>query len=282
MPKVRSSGRSQATTDSGRRRLLPEQLEALQALYDETSHPTKEERAALAAELGMELKSVNVWYQNKRRSMKRQAAAWKPENDTASVISSTSTSSIITSRSVLGRNSSFSLDCIASARERKDKTQIRPPLTPKRNRQSRPCSHSPDPNHLWEYLPSSPTTAPPSSPSRESTLLSALPPNSKTMRSLEWACAKERASRKYKILEDDDDFFGPASMEIREVESMLFDQGEDTEIEQDEAITPENSMEIWANVITPLRPGYIGDRTLGTPSHPDVQAAITLLDFKEH
>lgn len=36
-----------------RRRLLPEQVSALQSLYEVKSHPSKEERAALAAELGM-------------------------------------------------------------------------------------------------------------------------------------------------------------------------------------------------------------------------------------
>jgi len=234
-----------------RRRLLPHQLVALQALYDATTHPTKEQRGTLAVELGLELKAVNVWYQNKRRSMKKQALVWKPENgvggsqSTRKVASATLKASTST---IQRRSSSFSLDCIASARERKEGTKrnTRPPLTPKRNPQVPNRSRSPDTGGLWEYLPSS-SPAPPSSPSAESAFLSALPQRSKTMRSLEWACAKERATRKHRVLESDDDV--PA-LELDAVEAMLEgDCGEDTEV--DEAITPNTSIDGFPLIATP-------------------------------
>ena len=122
----------------------------------------------------------------------------------------------------LGR--AYSLDVIASSRELKDTTDLwwqrragaytlahrsyRMPLSPRRNRAQSRRSASPiagpskvhaasngrsDTRELWEHIPSSPLL-PPSSPSDDAARFAALPPSSKVLRSLEWACAKDRVN----------------------------------------------------------------------------------------
>ncbi|KAI0714929.1 hypothetical protein C8Q76DRAFT_617935 [Earliella scabrosa] len=58
-----------------RHRHAPHQLAALNELYDKTEHPSLEERTALAERLGMETKTVNSWFQNKRASSKKRHKA---------------------------------------------------------------------------------------------------------------------------------------------------------------------------------------------------------------
>ncbi|KAH9837341.1 uncharacterized protein C8Q71DRAFT_757793 [Rhodofomes roseus] len=48
------------------------QLAALNELYDKNEHPSLEERTSLAERLGMETKTVNSWFQNKRASCKKR------------------------------------------------------------------------------------------------------------------------------------------------------------------------------------------------------------------
>ncbi|KAJ2918354.1 hypothetical protein MD484_g2063, partial [Candolleomyces efflorescens] len=55
-----------------RHRHSPEQLAALNSLFDRNEHPPLEARAALAERLGMETKTVNAWFQNKRASSKKR------------------------------------------------------------------------------------------------------------------------------------------------------------------------------------------------------------------
>ncbi|RXW24587.1 hypothetical protein EST38_g1278 [Candolleomyces aberdarensis] len=55
-----------------RHRHSPEQLAALNELFDRNEHPPLEQRAALAERLGMETKTVNAWFQNKRASSKKR------------------------------------------------------------------------------------------------------------------------------------------------------------------------------------------------------------------
>ncbi|KAH9949395.1 homeobox-domain-containing protein [Amylocystis lapponica] len=48
------------------------QLAALNELYDQNEHPSLEDRTSLAERLGMETKTVNSWFQNKRASSKKR------------------------------------------------------------------------------------------------------------------------------------------------------------------------------------------------------------------
>ncbi|KAI0051244.1 homeobox-domain-containing protein [Auriscalpium vulgare] len=69
-----------------RKRADARQLEALNNTFQRTAFPSTEERAALAKELDMSARSVQIWFQNKRQSMKqgsRQAGA--PSGNTSSI-----------------------------------------------------------------------------------------------------------------------------------------------------------------------------------------------------
>ncbi|KAJ7103510.1 hypothetical protein B0H15DRAFT_812493 [Mycena belliarum] len=56
----------------GRHRHSPAQLAGLHELYQATTHPTLDQRIALAKSLGLETKSVNSYFQNKRASTKKR------------------------------------------------------------------------------------------------------------------------------------------------------------------------------------------------------------------
>ncbi|KAH9897793.1 hypothetical protein C8Q73DRAFT_640209, partial [Cubamyces lactineus] len=58
-----------------RHRHSASQLAALNELYEKNEHPSLEERTALAHRLGMETKTVNSWFQNKRASSKKRHKA---------------------------------------------------------------------------------------------------------------------------------------------------------------------------------------------------------------
>ncbi|KAG9313969.1 hypothetical protein JVU11DRAFT_4744 [Chiua virens] len=55
-----------------RHRHSPVQLAALNELFERSEHPLLEERTDLAERLGMETKTVNAWFQNKRASTKKR------------------------------------------------------------------------------------------------------------------------------------------------------------------------------------------------------------------
>ncbi|KAH6916666.1 hypothetical protein BKA70DRAFT_1250227 [Coprinopsis sp. MPI-PUGE-AT-0042] len=55
-----------------RHRHAPEQLVALNELFEKDEHPPLDVRSALAERLGMETKTVNAWFQNKRASSKKR------------------------------------------------------------------------------------------------------------------------------------------------------------------------------------------------------------------
>ncbi|KAJ7092751.1 hypothetical protein C8R44DRAFT_750244 [Mycena epipterygia] len=55
-----------------RHRHSPAQLAALNGLYEQTEHPTLNQRIALAQSLGLETKSVSSYFQNKRASTKKR------------------------------------------------------------------------------------------------------------------------------------------------------------------------------------------------------------------
>ncbi|KZT02426.1 uncharacterized protein LAESUDRAFT_815280 [Laetiporus sulphureus 93-53] len=255
-----------------RRRLQHDQTIALLAVFEEKTHPTKEERTALAEELGIELKTVSAWFQNRRRTIKKRAAAWKrcmQEN-------------LPDSKGNMSRQGSrLSLDCIVSSRERPTAPDIpslpQPPLTPHRinlRMMRRPITPLKQPKKLWEYIPSSPP-APPSSPTADSQRLAALPKSSRTLRSLEWACAKARAEKKVEG-DADEDLDVPQLVLDGETRGGQHD-GNDTEVEDHEAITPDNSICEMVTYQSPF--GALGEGTDEKAPSVDMEAAMALLGF---
>ncbi|KAG2155691.1 hypothetical protein DEU56DRAFT_768682 [Suillus clintonianus] len=59
-------------TKKPRHRHSPNQLAALNELYEKNEHPSLDDRTELAEKLGMETKTVNAWFQNKRASTKKR------------------------------------------------------------------------------------------------------------------------------------------------------------------------------------------------------------------
>ncbi|KAI5998063.1 hypothetical protein EDD15DRAFT_2386812 [Pisolithus albus] len=75
---ARGADKPQDAADSGkpskkpRHRHTATQLAALNELFEKGDHPSLEDRVELAERLGMETKTVNAWFQNKRASTKKR------------------------------------------------------------------------------------------------------------------------------------------------------------------------------------------------------------------
>ncbi|KAF8807943.1 homeobox-domain-containing protein [Phlegmacium glaucopus] len=80
-----------------RHRHSPQQLAALNDLFDKSEHPSLDKRSELAERLGMETKTVNAWFQNKRASSKKRTRSVPsyvtPPQDNSLVIHLSSTHS---------------------------------------------------------------------------------------------------------------------------------------------------------------------------------------------
>ncbi|KAH9857984.1 hypothetical protein C2E23DRAFT_802217 [Lenzites betulinus] len=261
---------------STRKRLAPAQTSVLVSVFEVKTHPTREERALLAAELSMELKAVNAWFQNKRRTLKKSCSGcgWSkgslPENKHVRPAKGL--------KKLPRSESPISLERVVSSHELPYKPKPlyapRAPTTPRR-RAGVGVS-----KQIWEYLPSSPPTQP-SSPGNAEPVLS-LASRSQRARSLEWACAKARVERKTSTRvadsdedEDEDEDVPMLVLDRISVEKRSLRGHESTDSEdEEEAITP--------NVSTELLPPFVvsPDRTekeLG--KNVDMEAAMALLRF---
>ncbi|KAG2141041.1 homeobox-domain-containing protein [Suillus clintonianus] len=222
LSRTSSTASISSTDDTARRtrkRFSTVQLMMLEQLFHRTSHPTREEREALASTAGMEIKSVTIWFQNKRQTERKVAL-----HNATNVSNEDASSSPLThghassSRHVHSRSVSISglhtprrritpprprpsLDRVAARSE----SRLQPPRTPTK-------PHNPHAS-LWDNMPSSPL-APASPPTRD------LVDFVGSGRTLEWACAAARLSEKRKVDEKD----------------------VETEEEEMEAITPEGSL----------------------------------------
>ncbi|KAK0185172.1 homeodomain transcription factor [Armillaria mellea] len=186
-----------------RKRFTSVQLMMLENLFHQTSHPSREQRDGVAKAGAMELKSVTIWFQNKRQMERKGSLNSIPSPcdttvDTAPMPKPKPKSKPKPYASQLTARPS--LDHIASRSERHHT-----PGTPSR-KQDRNAS-------LWDNMPSSPPAPPTSPPEKEYVAFGKL-----TRRhTLEWACARRRMAEKER---------GPA------------DDGDETDDPTDEAITP--------------------------------------------
>ncbi|KAF9245799.1 hypothetical protein BU15DRAFT_40532 [Melanogaster broomeanus] len=249
-----------------RRRNTPVQLEALQQSFEITPHPTREQRQALANQLGMELKSVTNWFQNRRQTTRRKSLSWN-ENKFTKTRHSLRRHGPKDSLKPGRNRSAVSLDCIAALSERT-------PLTPRKSNVKEETTHSPP--ELWKHMLSSPTV-PQSSPGLEEARMAILPSRAKTFRSLEWACLK---ARREKWVDDVADEL--PTLPALERSGDTDDAG--TETEDEEVITPESSVNLspQSDASSRLRmEGHdIFTVSKTAPQSQDVEAALTLLGFK--
>ncbi|KAI9460516.1 hypothetical protein BJY52DRAFT_259415 [Lactarius psammicola] len=184
-----------------RKRPSVAQLQRLQTIFDTSRYISKEERNVLAHEIGLDVKFITVWFQNRRQSDKRKAwtkkdRAKKKENTYHRIRIHT-----VFSKPVV------SLDQIASRLERVQSPAL--PDTPRTVLSTQRPENSLEPatptrskpKALWAHMPSSPPDAP-SSPPSDSLRSMTAPCLVKSGKSLEWACAKERMGNKYRLKQD--------------------------------------------------------------------------------
>ncbi|KAF5332869.1 hypothetical protein D9611_005183 [Ephemerocybe angulata] len=170
-----------------RKRFTNAQLTMLETLFHRNSHPSREEREAVAKAGQMEIKSVTIWFQNKRQT-ERKSAANKESSANSRTVSPTFSSGT-SSRCSSALGSRPSLDRVASRTELRNPTHSHTPHTPTRRHTT---SEGMGSNHIWDHMPSSPLV--PASPAGSEYLDYTKQARSK--RTLEWACAAARISDK--------------------------------------------------------------------------------------
>ncbi|TFK18706.1 hypothetical protein FA15DRAFT_675089 [Coprinopsis marcescibilis] len=169
-----------------RKRFTNTQLTMLENLFHQTSHPSREERESVAKAGQMEIKSVTIWFQNKRQTERKTAASKESSGRTVSP-----TSTVSSSKSVSSLGARPSLDRIATRTEMRNHHS---PRTPRR--QAAASNHGS--GAIWDHMPSSPLV-PPSPASSGSEYLD-FTKNSRSKRTLEWACAAARVQDKDQCL----------------------------------------------------------------------------------
>ncbi|KAL1762512.1 hypothetical protein FB107DRAFT_253757 [Schizophyllum commune] len=70
-----------------RNRHSPSQVAALKEVYDKNDHPPLEDRTQLAQKLGMQIKTVNAWFQNRRASSRKRTQRAEAHTDPSRSIS---------------------------------------------------------------------------------------------------------------------------------------------------------------------------------------------------
>ncbi|KAI5121846.1 hypothetical protein M0805_003279 [Coniferiporia weirii] len=70
---VGAASTAKSTSKRTRKRFSHEQLIVLEQAYHKTSHPSREERELVAEKTGMDVKSVSIWFQNKRQTERKIA-----------------------------------------------------------------------------------------------------------------------------------------------------------------------------------------------------------------
>jgi len=146
--------------------------------------------------LPRDLKAVTIWFQNKRQTTKRPQRSAKenviPEYKPIPMRKSKSFP-LVASRPA---RRTVSLDHFADRYQQPgfSPSANAPPLTPRGTNVHAPPSAKVNKSDIWKHMLSSPIA--PVSPTADVSRFSLLPPRSKSMRSLEWACAKDRAATK--------------------------------------------------------------------------------------
>ncbi|KZS93350.1 hypothetical protein SISNIDRAFT_454521 [Sistotremastrum niveocremeum HHB9708] len=178
-----------------RRQYTTYQLKVLSEAYKRDNNPTREERSVVASEIGMDIKLVSVWFQNKRQADRKAAlhnitnhqnnGLLPPTSPLADLCKSRQGGTVILERTGKRTASRPSLEHVASRSELRfsKATENIPWITDSAVFASPQSSRS---RPLWDSMPSSPIT--PSSPPCPD-ILSHTPRNT-----LEWACAAARIS----------------------------------------------------------------------------------------
>ncbi|KXN85742.1 Homeobox protein Hox-A2 [Leucoagaricus sp. SymC.cos] len=243
------------TSRRTRKRFTNVQLMMLENLFHQNSHPSREDREAVAKAGGMEIKSVTIWFQNKRQTERKSAASNHSSFNTPPLThqptARRTSSPTFTNRSSASTTSRPSLDRVAS------RSELRAPAP-------RTPSKRLDPNAtLWDNMPSSPIVDPNSPPAREYVEFG------KKRRTLEWACAAARLAEKDGVRPSS---AGPAVVSrpssrtrTREHQPSKLDL-EVTDDEEDEIVTPPGT---WCESDAEkdgVRPSSAGPAVVSRPS----------------
>lgn len=263
------SNDAQSVSRRTRKRFTNVQLTILEDAFHQNSHPSREERDALAKLGGMfvphfvsnvcfdtntniflrlrEIKSVTIWFQNKRQT-ERKVALNNAEHNHSQPLSSPVTTDSTSSRP--------SLDSIASRSELRTSS----PRTPTRN--SNPNAS------IWDNMPPSPVARPISPSLREYADFSK---SQRSKRTLEWACAAARLHDKNG---------GKSSRRRRERKGKENIELTDEDIE--EVITPPSTLAGGDTRWTAKPDGRLVAYPQGTQDDDVMKAALTLCGLGRH
>ncbi|THH33460.1 hypothetical protein EUX98_g746 [Antrodiella citrinella] len=69
--KTSDASKRQEKSKKPRHRMTNRQLEHLESLYQRSTHPSRQEKEALANKVGMDTRTVTIWFQNRRQLAKK-------------------------------------------------------------------------------------------------------------------------------------------------------------------------------------------------------------------
>ncbi|KAH9997729.1 homeobox domain-containing protein [Russula compacta] len=249
-----------AQISNSRKRPSLAQLQRLQTAFDTSRYITKEERNALAHELGLDVKFITVWFQNRRQSDKRKAwtkrdRAKKKENscqqiDTVFLKSTISLDQIASRKERVQRPAPLDNDKGCAVLSPKKLGNLLEPQTPTQSKK----------NTLWAHMPSSPPEAPSSPPSDALQFLHAP--------SL-WACANARVGSKHRLEKD-------KRIQPNKSQTHIFCKPLAAPEEFFEGDSDDEDQSVEASTLssTEAQPSELGNK-----STEDVEAAMVLLQF---
>ncbi|KAJ7293635.1 homeodomain transcription factor [Mycena rebaudengoi] len=219
----------------------------LERLFLNNPRPSREERERFASSSAMEFKAVTIWFQTKRQSERSANRVSSRARDTTTTSDNHYTHSRGKSSSAHRSSSTAtsasrrpSLDRVASRSE----LRVPAPRTPSR----RHNPHAP----LWANMASSPLGPPSSPPARDYVEFGQV----QHTRTLEWACARSRLAGKRE----------------KGLPALQLDDGRDTDVEFDEAVTPSS-----ASSAGDAHTSTIAGKTMrGEPDEETMRAALAL------
>ncbi|KAH9937269.1 uncharacterized protein B0H18DRAFT_1113126 [Fomitopsis serialis] len=146
-------------------RITQQQLERLEALYKQNTHPSRQIKQSLANDVGLPLKNITIWFQNKRQTIRRRSARFAENVEPERAPGPSSNDCGPSTRILLGLTPEPAIPAKDSPSATKERPIKERAATPTPTPISAATYAAPGPRlgqvymqDLWAYLPSSPPT----------------------------------------------------------------------------------------------------------------------------
>ncbi|TFY52339.1 hypothetical protein EVJ58_g10073 [Rhodofomes roseus] len=149
-----------------RHRITRHQLDRLEALYEENTHPSRQVKQSLANDVGLPLKNITIWFQNKRQTNRRKSRRFTNREETGRIVEPAPLELGPSTRLLLGLTPEPASSEKESPSVRKDRSSRERTATPTpsvsagRSANATPSLRREEAyaQDIWAHMPSSPPT----------------------------------------------------------------------------------------------------------------------------